>query len=174
MRSALARSAALGIVALPLAACGEQQIDAEKVERFIRATPDLKVPMTAADCPSDVALDQGGTFECKVRYENGSEEAWTMEQLDGDGSVRTSQVLQTKLPDNRTKVRIIPANVEALIVRSATKPLEDVDCPDDVEVEKGATFKCVARFRDGTKERVTITQRDDLGNIEVTGSRPVK
>jgi hypothetical protein len=120
-----------------------------------------------------VALKKGGTFECTVSYENGGEESWTLEQLDGDGSVRTSQVLQTKLPDDRSQIRILPENVEALIARSATKPLEDADCPADVKVEEGMTFTCTASFRDGTKEKVTVLQRDDLGNIEVTGSRPV-
>jgi hypothetical protein len=161
------------VLILPVAACGEQVIDAEKVESFIRSTPGLQVPVAAADCPSDVAVKQGDTFKCKVRYDNGSEEAWTLEQLDDEGAVRTSQVLQTKLPDDRSEIRILPENVEALIARSASKPLEDVDCPADVKVEKGKTFTCTASFRDGTREKVSVLQRDDLGNIEVTGSRPV-
>jgi hypothetical protein len=161
-------------LALTVAGCGETVIDAERVEGVIRATPGLKVPIAAADCPADVDAEKGATFECKVRYENGSEEAWTMEQLDGEGTVRTAQVVQTKLPDDRSDVRILPANVEALIQQSATKPLEDIDCPAGIKIEKGATFECIASFRDGTKERVKIVQRDDLGNIEVSGSRPVK
>jgi hypothetical protein len=64
-------------------------------------------------------VEDGATFECKVRYENGSEEAWTMEQLNGEGTVRTAQVLQTK-------------------------------------------------------SAVTILQRDDLGNVEVSSARSVK
>ena len=166
-------SAALGAVALSLAACGEQSVDSASVESFIRATPGLKVPVTAADCPSDVPLKKGDTFECKVSYENGSAESWTLEQLDGDGAVRTTQVLQTKLPDDRSEIRILPENVEALIAQSATKPLEDVDCPADVKVKEGATFTCTASFRDGTKEKVRVLQRDALGNVEVTGSRPI-
>jgi len=161
-------------VAAPLAGCGDRVIDGDGVEDVIRATPRLKVPIAAVDCPGDVAVKDGNTFECRVRYENGSEEAWTMEQLDDQGTVRTSQILQTKLPDDGSKPRIIPANVEALIQQSATKPLEDVDCPAGVKVKKGASFTCTARFRDGTEEKVRIVQRDDLGNVEVAGSRPVK
>ena len=165
---------AIVAVALLAAGCGEQVIDSERVEGVIRASPGLRVPIAAAACPEDVALEDGATFECKVRYENGSEEAWTIEQLDEKGTVRATQVLQTKLPDDRSEVRIIPENVEALIAQSATKPVEDVDCPTGIELEKGAKFKCVASFRDGTSESVTIVQRDDLGNVEIAGSRPLK
>jgi len=165
---------AMAALAVPLAGCGEKVIDAERVESLIRETPSPAFPITGAECPEDVGVKKGDTFECEVSYDNGSEEAWTFEQLDGDGAVRTSQVLQTKLPDDRSEVRIIPANVEALIQKSATKPLEDVDCPAGVEVKKGDRFECTASFRDGTKEKVTVVQRDDLGNIEVTGSRSVE
>jgi len=167
----LAMAAAL---ALPAVGCGERVIDAERVEGFIRATPGVRVPIAAANCPADVALKEGASFECRVSYENGSWEAWTLEQLDGDGSVRVTRVIQTKLPDDRSKVRIIPANVEALIHQSATKPLDDVDCPDGVKVKEGATFECVARFRDGEKLAIEIVQLDDLGNVKIGGERPLK
>jgi hypothetical protein len=133
MRLATLTLAAVAL-ALSVAGCGEEVIDAERVEAVIRTTPDLKVPIAAADCPADVAVKDGATFECKVRYENGSEEAW----------------------------------------QSATKPLEDVDCPEGIKIESGATFECVARFRDGSKSAVTILQRDDLGNVEVSSARSVK
>jgi hypothetical protein len=165
---------AIVAVALLATGCGERVIDSERAEGLIRASPGLRVPIAAADCPEGVALEEGATFECRVRYENGSEEAWTLEQLDDEGTVRAKQVLQTKLPDDRSEVRIIPENVEVLIAQSATKPLEDVDCPKGIALEKGGRFKCVASFRDGTSESVTIVQRDDLGNVEVVGSRPLK
>lgn len=45
-----------------------------------------------------------------------------------------------------------------------------VDCPADMKVEQGATFKCTATDSTGTKATITVTQTDDKGNVrwEVT------
>ncbi len=41
-----------------------------------------------------------------------------------------------------------------------------VSCPDDVKVEKGATFDCEATAPDGGEQAsVTVEQKDDQGNI---------
>lgn len=43
-----------------------------------------------------------------------------------------------------------------------------VQCPDDVEVEADATFKCRAESRDGAlSTTVTIRQLDDDGNVRI-------
>lgn len=41
-----------------------------------------------------------------------------------------------------------------------------VACPDDVEVEEGATFRCTARVGEGSVE-VDVHQTDDEGTLEV-------
>ncbi|HEU5149812.1 MAG TPA: DUF4333 domain-containing protein [Iamia sp.] len=47
-----------------------------------------------------------------------------------------------------------------------------VDCPDDVEVEEGATFACTVRVGDGSVE-VDVRQTDGDGTLEVTARSAV-
>ena len=70
-------------------------------------------------------------------------------------------------------MQIIPENVEALIRGQAPQPerIVSVDCPAGVEIEKGATFKCVVRFDDGTQEKVTIVQLDDSATSRSSSRR---
>jgi hypothetical protein len=50
--------------------------------------------------------------------------------------------------------------------------LDSVDCPDDVEAEKGGVFRCAVTASDGSKLRVKVTQVDDEGGVrwELAGS----
>jgi hypothetical protein len=40
-----------------------------------------------------------------------------------------------------------------------------VDCPDDVEVHAGATFRCTATGPSGTTATIEVTQTDDQGHL---------
>lgn len=40
-----------------------------------------------------------------------------------------------------------------------------VECPEDVDAKKGATFKCTAKGKDGTSLPVDVRQTDDDGNV---------
>ena len=42
-----------------------------------------------------------------------------------------------------------------------------VSCPDDVKAKKGGTFMCAVTGADGSRGNVTVTQRDDDGNVTV-------
>ena len=44
-------------------------------------------------------------------------------------------------------------------------PVSEVTCPDDIEVEAGATFECIATG-EGVEWTVRVTQLDDDGNVE--------
>jgi hypothetical protein len=35
-----------------------------------------------------------------------------------------------------------------------------VDCPEDVEIEKGGTFECTAEAKSGATLTIKVTQRD--------------
>lgn len=41
-----------------------------------------------------------------------------------------------------------------------------VTCPDDVKVKAGDVFECQAKSSDGTTGTVTVTQKDDKGNVD--------
>jgi hypothetical protein len=75
---------------------------------------------------------------------------------------------QVRLPEGED-VQIIPENVEAFIRGQADDPerIVSVDCPAGVAIEKGKTFKCDVRFEDGTQQKVTIVQVDDVGNVQI-------
>jgi hypothetical protein len=66
--------------------------------------------------------------------------------------------------------------VETLIEDgSANKQLiESVDCPDEVEARKNATFDCTVKIRDGSREKVTVRQLDDDGTVRVVGNRQTR
>ena len=47
-----------------------------------------------------------------------------------------------------------------------------VDCPDDVEAEKGGTFECDLSAQGGIEASVNVTQEDDEGNVSWELVRP--
>jgi Domain of unknown function (DUF4333) len=153
-------------VVVSLAGCSEQ-VDDEKVEDFLLENAQAPALIESIDCPDDVEIDEGDTFECDVHTRGGGLEASTVRQVE-DERVALVGTKQVRLPEGED-VKIIPENVESLIRGQAPEPerVVSVDCPAGVELEKGATFKCVVRFDDGTQEKVTIVQIDDVGNVKI-------
>ena len=154
---------------MSLAGCSDT-IDDEKVEEFVRENAQVPALIESVDCPSDIEVNEGATFECEVHTRGGGLETSTMRQVSDDGDIELVGTKQVRLPEGED-VQIIPENVESLIRGQAPEPdrVVSVDCPAGIEIEKGATFRCVVRFDDGTQEKVTIVQRDDLGNVEIKG-----
>src|SRR6185503_20033548 len=134
------------------------------VEDFLLDNAQAPALIESIDCPSDIEVDEGSTFECQVHTKGNGLEVSTLRQVE-DERVELVGTKQVRLPQG-TDVKIIPENVEALIRGQAPQPdrIVSVDCPSGVGIEKGSTFKCVVRFDDGTQEKVVIVQRDDLGN----------
>jgi NAD(P)H-hydrate repair Nnr-like enzyme with NAD(P)H-hydrate epimerase domain len=149
-----------------LAGCGTEEVDDGKVEDFLLENAGAPALIESIDCPDDVEIDEGATFECEVHTKGGGLEVVTMRQVEDERVVRESD-RQVRLPER--DVEIIPENVESLIRSQAREPerIVSVDCPAGVELEQGATFRCTVRFDDGTQRKVTIVQRDDLGNVEI-------
>ena len=57
--------------------------------------------------------------------------------------------------------------IRGVVVEQVGARVATVDCPDDVETKKGATFTCTVSGTDGSKGDVLVTQRDDDGNVRV-------
>lgn len=150
-----------------VAACGTEKVDDAKVEDFLLENAQAPALIESIDCPDDVEIDEGATFECEVHTKGGGLEVVTMRQVEDERVVRESD-RQVRLPEGQD-LTIIPENVESLIRSQAQEPerIVSVDCPAGVELEKGATFRCTVRLDDGTQQKVTIVQRDDLGNVEI-------
>lgn len=51
------------------------------------------------------------------------------------------------------------------IEQQARVKVKKVDCPSDVKVKQGDVFTCTAVTATGQKARITVTQRDDKGNV---------
>jgi Domain of unknown function (DUF4333) len=58
------------------------------------------------------------------------------------------------------------------ITRQTGVKIDSVRCPDDVEAERGGTFRCEAVASNGQRARVEVTQRDDEGNISWRLAKP--
>jgi hypothetical protein len=155
-----------GVIVSALGGCSET-VDEGKVEDLIRESAQAPALIESVDCPSDIEIDEGDTFDCDVRTEGGGFEVVTLRQV-GDERVELATTRQVRLPEG-ADVEIIPENVEALIRREAPEPerIVSVECPAGVKLSAGARFDCVVRFEDGTRTRVPIVQRDALGNVEI-------
>lgn len=162
------------VAVLALGGCGgDDKIDAGKAEQYVRDT--ARAPQLIDDviCPEDLKAKTGRTFECKILVKDGSEEVVTIRQTDDDVHIEIAGNRQTKPPRDQSDFRILPENVEDLI-RASAEEREDivsVDCPADVKVREGNDFECSARLDDGSERVYEIHQRDDLGNVELAGSR---
>jgi len=150
-----------------LAGCSEN-LDDEKVEDFLLDNAQVPALIESVDCPSDIEVDEGATFDCEVHTRGGGLETSTLRQVDDDGDIELVGTKQVRLPEG-TDVKIIPENVEGFIRGQAREPdrIASVDCPSGIEIEKGSTFRCIVRFDDGDQTKVTIVQRDDVGNVEI-------
>jgi hypothetical protein len=90
--SSLVLTIALALAALLAAGCGGTVIDAAKTEGAIEHNLETSVGQKVAsvDCPSDVEVEAGKTFECAVRLENGSSETATLKVLNSNADVEVT------------------------------------------------------------------------------------
>jgi hypothetical protein len=88
---------AAGVI-VSLAGCGNDTIDDEKVEEFMRDTAQAPALIESVDCPSDVEIDEGSTFTCDVHTRGGGLEKATMRQVE-DERVQLVGTEQVRLPE---------------------------------------------------------------------------
>ena len=76
------------LAALGLAACGTV-IDDGKAEDAVQASveKDLNVKVKSVDCPGDVDVKAGKTFDCEVVAVNGDKSTATLKILNSDADV---------------------------------------------------------------------------------------
>jgi hypothetical protein len=77
------------LAALAVAGCGETVIDAAKTEDAIEHNLEKASGMTIAsvECPSDVEVKTGATFQCVVKQPGGKEETATLKIRNEDADV---------------------------------------------------------------------------------------
>jgi len=86
--------AALALVVLLAAGCGETVIDSAKTEGAIEENLEKSVGQKVAsvECPSGVKVEKGNTFECSVKLQNGKEETATLKILNSDADVELANL----------------------------------------------------------------------------------
>lgn len=62
--------------------------------------------------------------------------------------------------------------LEANLSKSLGQKVSSVDCPSDVEVEKGKTFTCSVRLADGKEQTATLKILNDDADVSVVSLRP--
>jgi hypothetical protein len=95
MRSFYALLGAAAVVAaLALVGCGETVIDSTKTEEALEAnlSKSLNEKVASVDCPSDVEVEKGKTFNCSVKLEKGEAQTATLEILNEDADVSVTDL----------------------------------------------------------------------------------
>ena len=75
--------------AFALASCGGTVIDDSKAEDAVQANIEQssKLKVDSVDCPSDVDVDPGRTFACRVHLADGRTGVYTLRIRDKDANV---------------------------------------------------------------------------------------
>jgi hypothetical protein len=91
-------TAAVATVALAASGCGETVIDDSKTEAAIKDNlqGSLEKKVSSVDCPSDVKVEPGDTFECEVSLDDGTKETVTLKILNEDADVEVTDLSQKK------------------------------------------------------------------------------
>lgn len=90
--------AALLLMAFPAAGCGETVIDAAKTEAAIEQNLEESVgqKISSVECPSDVEVKAGQSFDCAVSLAGGKEETATLKILNEDADVEVTNLKPAK------------------------------------------------------------------------------
>ncbi|MGZ8631161.1 MAG: DUF4333 domain-containing protein [Actinomycetota bacterium] len=88
MRSRPARLAAVAVLALAVAACTKTlDTDGLEGELTTQIEEQTGTTITTVDCPADVEVKTGGTFECTAEEESGTTLTIKVTQADDQGNV---------------------------------------------------------------------------------------
>ena len=153
----------VAVAALGLAACGENQYDAGKVESILKDGQKDKLrglPMGDATCPKDVELKEGVTFRCTlVIAGEPAPYKVTLTNVDADKVTVTSEPAKALIPT---------ALVLDFVRRQLSPSLQDkpLTCGDDklLIVDPGTKIGCVITI-DGKENQITLRVKDTQGNV---------
>lgn len=168
--------AALLAAAALVAGCGEDTADPAALEEEIAAdlTESAGVAPESVECPEDVALEEGETFECTVTAPNGDTFVFagtlTDDQGSFEGEVPPEQFEDATGQSGAPEVADLESSLTTTIddVRDDPEtPLESVDCPDDALAEDPATFECELA---GGSETGTVEVTVRGGEFEYSGT----
>lgn len=119
--------------------------------------------VSSAKCPTDVKVEEGGTFTCTVTFDNGATGKATVTQK---GRNRYSYELKAGSVE-------IPGTTAAAAVEKSLAaqgaPNATVVCPTTIIVKVGTTVTCnVSSAQGGATGTVTFTFSDDTGTVDTS------
>ncbi len=89
---------ALGAIALVaafvFAGCGDTVLDSTKTEEQLQASlsKSLGEKVSSVDCPSDIEVEKGKTFNCSVKMQKGEDQTVTLEIRNSDADVSVTDI----------------------------------------------------------------------------------
>jgi len=88
MRSRSVRMAAVAVLAVAAAAC-TKTLDTDGLETELQSQIEEQTqnPISSVDCPADVEVETGGTFNCTAEQESGATLTIRVTQSDDQGNV---------------------------------------------------------------------------------------
>jgi hypothetical protein len=89
---ALFALATLAVAVLAMGGCGETVIDAAKTEAAIEENLEksLDKKVSAVECPTDVEVEAGASFDCTVTLTDGKEETASLKIINDDADVEVT------------------------------------------------------------------------------------
>ena len=86
----------LGLIAAALLAvgCGDTVLDSTKTEEQLQASlsKSLGEKVSSVDCPSDIEVEKGKTFNCSVKVQKGEDQTVTLEIRNSDADVSVTDI----------------------------------------------------------------------------------
>jgi hypothetical protein len=157
----LAVALAIGLSAAALG-CGEDTVDAEKVEEGIEQDLSSSTAQIASvSCPSDVEQEEGKQFTCDAKLADGGKAQVTVTQTDGRGNaIYAFKPGTMQLADNAVE----PVIEDSLTARGIVGV--QVDCPSLIPVADGKSATCDATGAGGRTGELTYTWSSDDGSID--------
>lgn len=78
--------------ALTAIGCGETVVDNSKTEAAIKKSlqESLETKVSSVECPSDVKVEPGNTFDCQVALADGKQETATLKILNKNADVEVT------------------------------------------------------------------------------------
>ena len=150
-------------VALMVAGCGNDTVDASKAEQGIEnsSLSTSTTQITSASCPDDVKKEKGKTFTCDVKLSGGGKAQVTVTQTTNQNTFSYayksgSVVLPGSTVDKELEQDLADAGVEGATV----------NCPDEVPVKTGTTSTCPITTSSGRQATVSFTFSDSSGTVD--------
>jgi Domain of unknown function (DUF4333) len=117
--------------------------------------------VTSAKCPTDVAVKQGGTFTCSVKFTNGATGKAKVTQLGGGRYSYELKAGSVQVP-GATADNAIEKSLAAQGISDAT-----VNCPETIIVKVGTTVTCNVSGAQGVASgTVTFTFSSAEGTVD--------